>query len=190
MNLLVARRREPRDMLTSIFPESAWAMHRARNLACAALDAAGRQKSAVPGEAVALVRNLPGMGATLTAEFQRKRSEGKRHQQAQIALAHRRINVLHATPRTRRPCPWSSGMIGVCRLRRLGSPSRRIDNEPDSIREFSAEHGRAIKSGPASKPFYRRRRHHQTVIALARRRINLCALLRNPHRHNMTAAAR
>jgi transposase len=35
--------------------------------------------------------------------YERKRSEGKRHHQALIALARRRIDVLHAMLRTREP---------------------------------------------------------------------------------------
>lgn len=37
------------------------------------------------------------------AFYQRKRAEGKRHHQALIALARRRINVLYALLRTRQP---------------------------------------------------------------------------------------
>ncbi|MFE0147333.1 IS110 family transposase, partial [Nonomuraea sp. NPDC059007] len=37
------------------------------------------------------------------AFYERKRAEGKRHHQALIALARRRINVLHAILRTRKP---------------------------------------------------------------------------------------
>ena len=37
------------------------------------------------------------------AFYDRKRAEGKRHHQALIALARRRINVLHAILRTRQP---------------------------------------------------------------------------------------
>jgi hypothetical protein len=37
------------------------------------------------------------------AYYQRKRSEGKAHHQAVLALARRRVNVLHAILRTRRP---------------------------------------------------------------------------------------
>jgi len=37
------------------------------------------------------------------AFYQRKRAEGKRHQQALIALARRRVNILHALRRTRQP---------------------------------------------------------------------------------------
>jgi transposase len=37
------------------------------------------------------------------AFYKRKRAEGKRHQQALIALARRRVNVLHALLRTRQP---------------------------------------------------------------------------------------
>lgn len=40
---------------------------------------------------------------TSRAFYQRKRAEGKRHHQALIALARRRINVLHALLRTRQP---------------------------------------------------------------------------------------
>ncbi|MGS2614384.1 IS110 family transposase [Micromonospora sp. LZ34] len=40
---------------------------------------------------------------TSRAFYDRKRSEGKRHHQALIALARRRINVLHAMLRTRQP---------------------------------------------------------------------------------------
>lgn len=40
---------------------------------------------------------------TSKAYYQRKRSEGKAHHQAVLALARRRVNVLHAILRTRRP---------------------------------------------------------------------------------------
>jgi len=40
---------------------------------------------------------------TSRAFYDRKRAEGKRHHQALIALARRRINVLHAILRTRQP---------------------------------------------------------------------------------------
>jgi transposase len=40
---------------------------------------------------------------TSRAFYDRKRVEGKRHHQALIALARRRINVLHAILRTRQP---------------------------------------------------------------------------------------
>ena len=75
---------------------------------------------------VALVRSLPGMGATLTAEFIAEaggisrfpspdrlaaaaglapvlKQSGKRHHQAVIALARRRVDVLYAILRTRTP---------------------------------------------------------------------------------------
>lgn len=41
------------------------------------------------------------------AFYTRKRTEGKRHQQALIALARRRVSVLHAILRTR--VPYQSG---------------------------------------------------------------------------------
>jgi transposase len=37
------------------------------------------------------------------AYYRRKRSEGKTHHQAVLALARRRVNVLHAMLRTRQP---------------------------------------------------------------------------------------
>jgi len=42
-------------------------------------------------------------GPTSKAYYQRKRSEGKAHHQAVLALARRRVNVLHAILRTRQP---------------------------------------------------------------------------------------
>ena len=70
-----------------------------------ALTAAQRQHLTVPGEAVAadLVRDLASEALTSRAFYDRKRAEGKRHHQALIALARRRINVLHAILRTRQP---------------------------------------------------------------------------------------
>jgi transposase len=44
-----------------------------------------------------------GLDATSKAFYARKRAEGKSHHQAVIALARRRINVLHAILRTRKP---------------------------------------------------------------------------------------
>ena len=46
----------------------------------------------------------------------RKRAEGKRHHQALIALARRRINVLHAILRTRSPTEPTTGTPRHCRL--------------------------------------------------------------------------
>ena len=45
-----------------------------------------------------------GLDPTSKVFYTRKRSEGKSHHQAVIALARRRINVLHAILRTRQPC--------------------------------------------------------------------------------------
>ena len=42
-------------------------------------------------------------GPASKAFYRRKRAEGKRHHQALIALARRRVNVLHALLRTRQP---------------------------------------------------------------------------------------
>jgi transposase len=44
-----------------------------------------------------------GCDPTSKAYYARKRSEGKNHQQAVLALARRRVNVLHAIMRTRQP---------------------------------------------------------------------------------------
>ena len=44
-----------------------------------------------------------GCDPTSKTYYARKRAEGKNHQQAVIALARRRINVLHAIMRTRQP---------------------------------------------------------------------------------------
>jgi transposase len=44
-----------------------------------------------------------GCDPTSKAYYARKRSQGKNHQQAVLALARRRVNVLHAIMRTRQP---------------------------------------------------------------------------------------
>jgi hypothetical protein len=70
-------------------------------LAEAALDAAERQHTAIPGEKVIaqVIHTLAKEVISCDASrrfYERKRAEGKRHTQAVLALARRRVNVLWA----------------------------------------------------------------------------------------------
>lgn len=131
----------------------------------------------------ALVLSLPGMGATLAAEFLAEAGNLDRFGSAdQLASAAGLAPVLQ-----------QSGKMRYLRRPTAGSKTLKF--------VFYQSAFCAIKSDPASKAFYRRKRaegkrHHQALIALARRRINvLHALLRTRqpyqanYRHNTTTAA-
>jgi transposase len=172
-------------------------------LAAAAMTAAQAQRITVPGEAVAaglirslaaealagrdqlaaidkqiaevlarhpdaaLIRSLPGMGATLTAEFLaitgglRRFPDGD-HLAAAAGLA---------------PVLRQSGKIRYLQRATAGDKALK--------RVFYQSAFIAIGCDPASRTYYRRKRaegksHHQAVLALARRRVNvLHAMLRN-----------
>jgi transposase len=184
-------------------------------LADAALAAARAQQIAVPGEAVAaglireaaaealaardklkaldtrieqalarhpdaaLIRSLPGMGATLTAEFLAVTGGiGRFPDGGKLAAAAGLAPVLK-----------QSGKVRY--LQRAAGGDKALK------RVFYQSAFIAIQRDPASRAYYRRKRtegktHHQAVIALARRRVNvLHAILRNraPYHHRDTPAA-
>jgi Transposase IS116/IS110/IS902 family len=184
-------------------------------LADAALAAAQAQQTRVPGEAVAadlvrdiaaealaakerlgaldkriaavlarhpdaaLIRSLPGMGATLTAEFLAVTGGiGRFPNGGQLAAAAGLIPVLK-----------QSGKVRYLQRSRAGDKALK--------RVFYQSAFIATGCDPASKAFYARKRaegktHHQAVLALARRRVNvLHAILRTrcPYDTNRARAA-
>ena len=185
------------------------------NLASAATAAAQAQRITVPGEAVAarlirslaaealagrdqlaaidkqiedalarhpdaaLIRSLPGMGATLTAEFLAiTGGTGRFPDGDRLAAAAGLAPVLK-----------QSGKIRYLQRATAGDKALK--------RVFYQSAFIAISCDPASKTYYRRKRaegktHHQAVLALARRRVNvLHAMLRNqtPYQPGHTSAA-
>lgn len=120
----------------------------------------------------ALIRSLPGMGATLTAEFLAISGGIDRYPTGdQLAAAAGLAPVLK-----------QSGKVRY--LQRATTGDRTLK------RVFYQSAFVAIGCDPASKAYYRRKRaegkaHNQAVIALARRRVNvLHAILRNRHPYN------
>ncbi|MEV4056454.1 IS110 family transposase [Amycolatopsis sp. NPDC049688] len=114
----------------------------------------------------ALIASLPGMGAVLTAEFLAEAGDLTRFATAdQLASAAGLAPVLQ-----------QSGKMRYLRRATAGSKTLKF--------VFYQSAFCAIRTDPASNAFYRRKRaegkrHHQALIALARRRINvLFALLR------------
>lgn len=114
----------------------------------------------------ALIRSLPGMGATLTAEFLAEAGDLTRFATAdQLASAAGLAPVLK-----------QSGKMRYLQRATAGSKTLKF--------VFYQSAFCAIQRDPSSKTFYARKRsegkrHHQALIALARRRINvLHALLR------------
>lgn len=127
----------------------------------------------------ALIRSLPGMGATLTAEFLAVVGEMDRFATGdQLAAAAGLAPVLKQSGKVRY---LQRAQAGDRALKRVFYQSAFI----------------AIGCDPTSKAFYQRKRregktHHQAVIALARRRINvLHAIVRNrrPYEPGYTASA-
>ncbi|NJP35775.1 IS110 family transposase [Micromonospora thermarum] len=127
----------------------------------------------------ALIQSLPGMGATLTAEFLAVAGGITRFATGdQLASAAGLAPVLH-----------QSGKVHY--LRRATSGDKTLK------RVFYQSAFCALQRDPASRAFYDRKRaegkrHHQALIALARRRINvLHALLRTrqPYRLDHPLAA-
>jgi transposase len=114
----------------------------------------------------ALIRSLPGMGAILTAEFLAEAGDLTRFATGdQLASAAGLAPVLQ-----------QSGKMHYLRRATAGSKTLKF--------VFYQSAFCAIRTDPASKAFYRRKRtegkrHHQALIALARRRVNvLHAILR------------
>jgi transposase len=108
----------------------------------------------------ALVRSLPGMGATLTAEFLAEAGDLARFASAdELASAAGLAPVLQQSGKMRY-------------LRRASAGNKRLTFI------FYQSAFCAIGTDPVSQAFYRRKRaegkrHHQALIALARRRVNV-----------------
>jgi transposase len=127
----------------------------------------------------ALIQSLPGMGATLTAEFLAVAGGITRFATGdQLACAAGLAPVLQ-----------QSGKMHYLRRANAGDKTlKRIFYQPAFC---------ALQRDPASRAFYDRKRaegkrHHQALIALARRRINvLHAILRTrqPYRANFALAS-
>jgi transposase len=127
----------------------------------------------------ALIRSLPGMGATLTAEFLAITGGiGRYHSGDQLAAAAGLAPVLKQSGKVRR---LQRATAGDKALKRVFYQSAFI----------------AVGCDHTSKDYYRRKRsegktHHQAVLALARRRVNvLHAIMRNrrPYQPQPTHAA-
>lgn len=114
----------------------------------------------------ALIRSLPGMGATLTAEF-----------------------IAEAGNLTRFPTPdklaAAAGLAPVLKQSGKVSYLKRPLGGNKTLKRVFYQSAFCSLSHPASRTFYQRKRaegkrHHQAVIALARRRVNvLHAMLRD-----------
>jgi transposase len=142
-----------------------------------ATDQAIRERLAAHPDA-ALILSMPGMGATLTAEF--------------IALVGRidRFDSADALAA-------AAGLAPVLRQSGKTSFLRRATGGDKALKRVFYQAAFTSLGRPDSRAFYDRKRaegkrHHQAVIALARRRINvLWAILRNrePFRENFKLAA-
>jgi transposase len=131
----------------------------------------------------ALIRSLPGMGAVLTAEFLAEAG----------GIARFPTPDALASAAGLAPVLQQSGKMHY--LRRATTGNRALK------RVFYQSAFCAIQRDPASKAFYQRKRaegkrHHQALIALARRRVNVVhAMLRNrtayqpAHRRDQQGAA-
>jgi transposase len=127
----------------------------------------------------ALIQSLPGMGATLTAEF--------------LAVA----GGIHRFP-TGDQLACAAGLAPVLQQSGKVHYLRRATSGDKTLKRiFYQSAFCALQHHPASRAFYDRKRregkrHHQALIALARRRINvLHAILRNrqPYQVDHTATA-
>ncbi len=126
----------------------------------------------------ALIRSLPGMGVALTAEF-----------------------IAEAGSIGRFPTPdrlaAAAGLAPVLRQSGKVRYLKRATGGNKTLKRVFFQSAFCSLNHPASKAFYRRKRaerktHHQAVIALARRRVDvLHAMLRNrePYRHQVVMAA-
>lgn len=127
----------------------------------------------------ALIRSLPGMGATLTAEFLAITGGIDRYPSGDQLAAAAGIA----------PVRRQSGKVSFLRRARAGDKALK--------RVFYQSAFIAVGCDPTSKAYYARKRaqgknHQQAVLALARRRINvLHAMLRNrqPYDHRDRPAA-
>ena len=183
-------------------------------LAGAAVSAAAAQQIAVPGETVAadlirdlaaealaareqikaidarieavlarhpdaaLIRSLPGMGATLTAEFLSATGGITRYADGDAL----------ASAAGLAPVLKQSGKVRYLQRATAGDKALK--------RVFYQSAFIAVGCDPASKAYYARKRaegkvHHQAVLALARRRVNvLYAILRTRHPYDTTLSRR
>lgn len=142
-----------------------------------ATDQAIRERLANHPDA-ALILSMPGMGATLTAEF--------------IALVGRidRFDSADALAA-------AAGLAPVLRQSGKTSFQRRAAGDDKTLKRVFYQAAFTSLGRPDSRAFYDRKRaegkrHHQAVIALARRRVNvLWAILQNrtPFRENFKLAA-
>ena len=145
-----------------------------RELACesldtlerlAALDAQIEQRLARHPDA-ALIRSLPGMGAVLTAEFIAQAGPIQRFKSSDALAA-------------------AAGLAPILRQSGKVRFLRRASGGNKSLKRIFYQSAFASLRCPQSKLFYVRKRregkhHHQAVIALARRRVNvLWAMLQN-----------
>jgi transposase len=212
IRLLVSRRRELvteqtrragrlRDLLSGLFPAEAVRAAKAQSVTIPGARLRAEIIADIPREALAardrlkavdqpirerlaahpdaaLILSMPGMGATLTAEF--------------IALVGRidRFDSADALAA-------AAGLAPVLRQSGKTSFLRRATGGDKALKRVFYQAAFTSLGRPDSRAFYDRKRaggkrHHQAVIALARRRINmLWAILRNrePFRENFKLAA-
>lgn len=127
----------------------------------------------------ALIRSLPGMGATLTAEFLAITGGIDRYPDGNHLAAAAGIAPVHR----------QSGKVSYLRRARAGDKALK--------RVFYQSAFIAIGCDPTSKAYYARKRsegkkHHQAVLALARRRVNVLHAImrtRQPYDHRNRPAA-
>lgn len=142
-----------------------------------ATDQAIRERLATHPDA-ALILSMPGMGATLTAEFIALVGHIDRFDSADALAA-------------------AAGLAPVLRQSGKTSFLRRAAGGDKALKRVFYQAAFTSLGRPDSRAFYDRKRaagkrHHQAVIALARRRVNvLWAILRNrqPFRENFKMAA-
>jgi transposase len=126
----------------------------------------------------ALIASLPGMGATLTAEFIAEAGSIERF----------------ATPDR---LAAAAGLAPVLKQSGKVRYLKRANTGNKTLKRVFFQSAFCSLNHPASRAFYTRKRaehktHHQAVISLARRRIDvLHAMLRNrtPYEHRLTQAA-
>lgn len=124
----------------------------------------------------ALIRSLPGMGATLTAEFIAEAGGIERFPTADRLAA-------------------AAGLAPVLKQSGKVRYLQRAKGGNKALKRVFFQSAFCSLSHPASRAFYSRKRgegkrHHQAVIALARRRVNvLHAMLRNRTTYEFRTAA-
>lgn len=139
------------------------ALHAIEQLA--ALDRAIEQRLARHPDA-ALIRSLPGMGALMTAEFIAEAGTIARFKSAHALAA-------------------AAGLAPVLKQSGKSRRLQRPNGGNKGLKRVFYQSAFASLASPDSRAFYRRKRlegkrHHQAVIALARRRVNvLWAVLRD-----------